>query len=103
MYSRPCYQNNDPRLEPIVMPVQERVCNRYHTVEQPVICPINTRIVHHYVPRPVYYPSYTQTEEVQTCTGATPEIKKAGRPAFFIRLNFEKNLSIVLHYFLIRK
>ena len=72
MYSRSCYQNNDPRLEPIVMPVQERVCNRYHTVEQPVICPINTRIVHHYVPRPVYYPSYTQTEEVQTCTGATP-------------------------------
>lgn len=69
MYSHPCCKNPTPRCEPIVMPVQEKVCNRYHTVEQPIICPINTRIVHHYVPRPVYYPTYTQTEEVQGCGG----------------------------------
>lgn len=74
MYSRSCCNNAVPRCEPIVMPVQEKVCNRYHTVEQPIICPINTRIVHHYVPRPVYYPTYTQTEEVQSgcCGGAAP-------------------------------
>ena len=71
MYSRPCCQNLTPRCEPIVMPVQERVCNRYHTVEQPIICPINTRIVHHYIPKPVYYPTYTQTEEVNGCGGTT--------------------------------
>lgn len=67
MYSRPCYQNNDPRLEPIVMLFKKEFVTDIIPVEQPVICPINTRIVHHYVPRPVYYPSYTQTEEVQTC------------------------------------
>ncbi len=69
MYSRPC-QCATPRCEPIVMPVQERVCNRYHTIEQPIICPVNTRIVHHYIPKPVYYPTYTQTEEVNSgCAG----------------------------------
>lgn len=56
------------KYEPIVMPVRECVCNRYFCVEQPVICPVNTRIVNHFVPKPVYYPSYTQTEE-NICEG----------------------------------
>ncbi len=56
------------RYEPIVMPVKERVCNRYYAVEQPVICPMNTRIVNHYIPKPVYYPTYTRTEE-NVCEG----------------------------------
>ena len=51
------------KYEPVVMPVKETVCNRYYTVEQPVICPVNRRIVNHYVPRPVYYHTYTQCEE----------------------------------------
>lgn len=69
MYSR-CNNTVSPcRYDPIVLPVRERVCNRYHTVEQPIICPVNTRIVHHYCPRPVYYQTYTQTEEVNQCGG----------------------------------
>lgn len=68
MYSNCKNVANTPcRYDPIVLPVRERVCNRYHTVEQPIICPVNTRIVHHYNPRPVYYPSYTVTEENQCC------------------------------------
>ena len=49
MYSR-CNNINGAtpcKYEPIVLPVRERVCNRFHTVEQPIICPVNTRIVHH--------------------------------------------------------
>ncbi len=66
-----CFQNQCPcKYDPIVMPVKERICNRYYCVEQPVICPINTRVVNHYVPRPVYYHTYTRTEE-NVCEGNT--------------------------------
>ncbi len=70
MNNRCCQHQGQPpcRYEPIVLPVREKVCNRYHCVEQPVICPVNTRIVNHYVPRPVYYPTYTRTEE-NVCEG----------------------------------
>ena len=77
MYSR-CNNINGAtpcKYEPIVLPVRERVCNRFHTVEQPIICPVNTRIVHHYSPRPVYYPAYTVTEET-ACGGTTNSINQ---------------------------
>ena len=67
MYRR-CTPQCPCKYEPIVMPVKETVCNRYYTVEQPVICPTQTRIVNHFVPRPVYYPSHTTTEE-NVCEG----------------------------------
>ena len=51
------------KYEPVVMPVKDCVYNRYFCVEQPIICPINKRIINHYVPKPVYYHTYTQTEE----------------------------------------
>ena len=66
-----CCPNQCPcKYDPIVMPVRERICNRYYCVEQPVICPVNTRVVNHYVPRPVYYHTYTRTEE-NVCEGNT--------------------------------
>ncbi len=51
------------KYEPIVMPTKEMVCNKYICVEQPIICPVNKRIVTHYVPKPVYYHTYSQSEE----------------------------------------
>ncbi len=51
------------KFDPIVLPVCERVCNRCHYVEQPIICPCQTRIVNHYIPRPTYYYTYNQVEE----------------------------------------
>ncbi len=51
------------KYDPVVMPVKECVCDRYFCVEQPVICPVNKRIVNHYVPKPVYYHTYSQCEE----------------------------------------
>ncbi len=56
------------KYDPVVLPVREKICDRYYCVEQPVICPVNTRIVNHFVPRPVYYPTYTTTEE-NVCEG----------------------------------
>lgn len=70
------YQNgwgvlNAPcKCQPVIMPVQECVCNRCYYVEQPVIVPHNTRVVNHYVPRPVYYHTYSQTEE-NMCHGGS--------------------------------
>ncbi len=61
--------NNRPcPLDPIVMP--ERVCyiNRCHYVEQPVIIPVHTRIVNHYIPTPRYYTTQTTSEET-VCHG----------------------------------
>lgn len=51
------------KCQPVIMPVQECICNRCYYVEQPVIVPHNTRVINHYIPRPVYYHTYTQTEE----------------------------------------
>lgn len=51
------------KYEPVVMPIKECVCDRYYCVEQPVICPIQKRIVNHFVPKPVYYHTYSQCEE----------------------------------------
>lgn len=56
------------KYEPIVLPVRERICHRCFYVEQPVICPMNTKTINHFVPRPVYYPTYTQVEE-NVCEG----------------------------------
>lgn len=56
------------KYDPIVMPVREYVCNRYFYVEQPIICPINRKVVNHYCPRPVYYSTYTTSEET-VCEG----------------------------------
>lgn len=72
MYNRQmgttCCQSCPCKYEPIVMPVREYVCNRYYWVEQPVICPINRKVVNHYCPRPVYYSTYTTSEET-ICEG----------------------------------
>ena len=51
------------KYEPVVMPVKECVCDRYYCVEQPIICPVQKRIVNHFVPKPVYYHTYSQCEE----------------------------------------
>ncbi len=51
------------KFDPIVLPVCERVCNRCYYVEQPIICPCQTRVVNHYIPRPTYYYTYNQVEE----------------------------------------
>lgn len=51
------------KCQPIVMPVQECVCHRHYYVEQPVIVPHNNRIINHYIPRPTYYHTYSQSEE----------------------------------------
>ena len=51
------------KYEPIFLPVKECVCDRYFCVEQPIICPVNKKIVNHYVPKPVYYHTYTTSEE----------------------------------------
>lgn len=56
-HSSPC------KCQVIVLPVQECICNRCHYVEQPIIVPHNTRIINHYVPKPVYYHTYSQSEE----------------------------------------
>ena len=64
----PCQNHCPCRYEPIVLPVREYVADRYCYVEQPVICPINRKIVNHYCPRPVYYATYTQSEET-VCEG----------------------------------
>lgn len=55
-------------MEPIVMP--ERVCciNRCHYIEQPVIIPVRTRIINHYIPTPRYYTTSTTSEET-VCHG----------------------------------
>lgn len=63
-----CQGTSPCKCEPIVMPVREYVCNRYFWVEQPIICPINRKIVNHYCPRPVYYSTYTMSEET-VCEG----------------------------------
>ena len=51
------------KFDPVVMPINERVCHRTYYVEQPVIIPCQTRVVNHYVPRPTYYYTYNQVEE----------------------------------------
>ena len=51
------------KYDPVVMPMRECVCNRYYCVEQPIICPVQKRIVNHFVPKPVYYHTYSQCEE----------------------------------------
>ncbi len=58
------------KCQPIVLPVQECICNRCYYVEQPIIVPHNTRVVNHYIPRPVYYHTYSQSEE-NMCHGET--------------------------------
>ena len=64
----PCKNGCPCRYEPIVLPVREYAMDRYFYVEQPIICPINRKIVNHYCPRPVYYATYTQSEET-VCEG----------------------------------
>ena len=56
-------------LEPIVMPT--KVCNivKCHPIEQPVICPSHTHVIHRYVPYNKYYYQYTRDEETQ-CPGS---------------------------------
>lgn len=80
MYNRPMgttsgCQSCPYKYEPIVMPVREYVCNRYFWVEQPVICPINRKVVNHYCPRPVYYSTYTTSEET-ICEGQAAQLNK---------------------------
>ena len=65
-YGAPC------KCQVIVMPVQECVCNRCYYVEHPIVVPHNTRIINHYVPRPVYYHTFSQTEENMCHTGTQP-------------------------------
>ena len=78
MYNRQCTQNCQGcpcKYEPIVMPVREYVCNRYYYVEQPIICPINRKVVNHNCPRPVYYSTYSTSEET-VCEGQTASYNK---------------------------
>ena len=58
-----------PPLEPIVMPT--KVCNivKCHPIEQPVICPSHTNVIHRYVPYNRYYYQNTMSEETQ-CPGS---------------------------------
>ena len=55
-------------LEPIIMPT--KVCNivKCHPIEQPVICPSHTHVIHRYVPYNRYYYQHTTDEETQ-CPG----------------------------------
>lgn len=68
------------KYEPIILPVREVCCNKYYPVEQPIICPVNTRVVHHFVPKPVYYHTQTQTEET-VCEGQTGMNPTYAQPA----------------------
>ena len=64
-----CCPNQCPcKYDPIVMPVRERVCNRYYCVEQPVICPVENRHVQTLVSYPRYYPQVEQTYMVRDLT-----------------------------------
>lgn len=63
------------KYEPIVMPVREICSDRYFWVEQPIICPINRKIINHYCPRPVYYSTYTTSEET-VCEGQANNINR---------------------------
>ena len=55
-------------LEPIIMPCKTCVITKCHPIEQPVICPSHTHIVHRYVPYNRYYYQSTMDEETQ-CPG----------------------------------
>ena len=68
--NRPCNCNRPCPMDPIVMPTRVCCVNRCHYVEQPVIVPHNTRVINHYMPKPVYYHTYSQTEE-NMCHGGT--------------------------------
>ena len=64
-----CGCNNSCQpLEPIVMPT--KVCNivKCHPIEQPIICPNHTHVIHRYVPYNRYYYQYTTDQETQ-CPG----------------------------------
>lgn len=63
-----CNNPTCPPLEPIVMPT--KVCNivKCHPIEQPVICPSHTHVIHRYVPYNRYYYQHTNDEETQ-CPG----------------------------------
>ena len=58
-----------PSLDPIVMPT--KVCNivKCHPIEQPVICPSHTHVIHKFVPYNRYYYQHTSDEETQ-CPGS---------------------------------
>ena len=65
-----CQQNTCPKLQPIVCP--ERVvcthCTYYYN--QPVIVPIRTHVINHYVPQYTYQYQRTTTAE-DICHGNT--------------------------------
>ncbi len=63
----PCQKQKCP-CDPIVLPVKVCCINRCYPVEQPIVVPIHTRIINHYIPRPRYYPTYTTSEE-DICPG----------------------------------
>ena len=58
----PC-QQQPCKCDPIVMPTKVCCVNRCYSVEQPIIVPVHTKIVNHYIPRPRYYTTYTTSEE----------------------------------------
>ena len=64
-----CNNNGCPPLDPIVMPT--KVCNivKCHPIEQPVICPSHTHVIHRFVPYNRYYYQHTNDEETQ-CPGS---------------------------------
>ena len=70
MYNNNCCMNTSPcKVSPIVCP-ERVVCNHCtYCYNQPVIIPVRTHIVNHYVPRYVYqYARTTSVEDV--CHGA---------------------------------
>lgn len=66
--NRNCQCEGPCPMEPIVLPTRVRCVNRCFPVEQPVIIPVHTRIINHYVPNPRYYTTYTTSEET-VCHG----------------------------------
>jgi hypothetical protein len=72
-----CCNQGCPPLEPIVMPT--KVCNivKCHPIEQPVICPSHTHVIHRYVPFNRYYYQHTNDEETQ-CPGSQAQTGNMG-------------------------
>ena len=66
----PCYNNMPCKVTPIVCPERVVYTHCTYCYNQPVIIPVRTHVVNHYVPRYVY--QYSRTNSVEdVCHGAT--------------------------------
>jgi hypothetical protein len=55
-------------FDPIVMNCPERICSTYIYVEQPIILHHTMKKINHYIPKPIYYHTFSQSEE-NVCHG----------------------------------